>query len=411
MKKQAKLLVHLVTLSLTLSSGILASCQDKRTYTITWKNYDGSVLEVDENVARGTVPTYDGLEPEKVGDDNFAYTFIGWTPVVVAAKKNAEYIATFQEVQKYKITWRNYNGDTLKVDYVPKGTIPEYKGETPVQQGSEQYSYVFTGWSPTPKEVDGEKAYVATFTREINKYTITWKDYNGKVLEKDENVPYGTTPTYDGQNPSRSSVRGASFTWKGWSPEIKEVTSDQEYIAAYEQENDYDFSIFPYELEPGYTLNDLQGAPWINSNLEGEIHKIKKPSLKDDYYASVNYELLKGNFDGAFGICDGRVANATNAIYSGENETTNGQFFKAVLDKISDGDVNNIKNSLSNINVNNYLTSKDCFASNSSMFVLLPNETGYEVAYNDGLYYGYYTGNSGIHTIEFLKWIVMQLIH
>ena len=48
------------------------------TYTVTWKNYNGSVLETDENVAESATPTYDGEAPVKPEDANGIYTFEAW---------------------------------------------------------------------------------------------------------------------------------------------------------------------------------------------------------------------------------------------------------------------------------------------------------------------------------------------
>ena len=48
------------------------------TYTVTWKNYNGSVLETDENIAESATPTYDGETPVKPEDANGIYTFEAW---------------------------------------------------------------------------------------------------------------------------------------------------------------------------------------------------------------------------------------------------------------------------------------------------------------------------------------------
>ena len=70
------------------------------TYTVTWKNYDGSVLETDTGVTLGTTPTYNGATPQKAEDENFTYTFKGWSPALSTVTGDAEYIAQFTAVSK-----------------------------------------------------------------------------------------------------------------------------------------------------------------------------------------------------------------------------------------------------------------------------------------------------------------------
>ncbi len=70
------------------------------TYTVTWKNYDGSVLETDTGVTHGTTPTYNGATPGKAEDENFTYTFDGWSPAPKAVTDDTEYIAQFTAVSK-----------------------------------------------------------------------------------------------------------------------------------------------------------------------------------------------------------------------------------------------------------------------------------------------------------------------
>ena len=87
---------RLWTLGLLIGGLILASCgstnskihsqseAQNKGFTVTWKNYDGAVLEVDEDVEEGSIPTYDGATPTKEEDNNYTYTWNGWEPEVAA---------------------------------------------------------------------------------------------------------------------------------------------------------------------------------------------------------------------------------------------------------------------------------------------------------------------------------------
>lgn len=65
------------------------------TFTVTWKNWNGTVLETDAAVAVGTTPTYNGSTPTKASTSNQSFTFTGWTPAVTSVTGNATYTATF----------------------------------------------------------------------------------------------------------------------------------------------------------------------------------------------------------------------------------------------------------------------------------------------------------------------------
>ena len=80
------------------------------TYTVTWKNGD-TVLETDTDVEEGTTPTYDGATPEKAEDENYTYTFAGWTDgtntygatdTLPAVAGDITYTATFTATAKPK---------------------------------------------------------------------------------------------------------------------------------------------------------------------------------------------------------------------------------------------------------------------------------------------------------------------
>ena len=170
-------------------------------YTITWKNFDGAVLETDEDVLLGSTPTYDGLDPIRETTAQYTYLWTGWTPEVATVSGNTEYTATFrQETNQYTVTWKNEDDQVLKTEQVFYGTTPEYTGETPTKEETVEHTYTFDKWSPEITPVEGDIVYTASYKEELRKYNIIWKNSDGSVLKTDE-VPYGTVPAYDDEIP------------------------------------------------------------------------------------------------------------------------------------------------------------------------------------------------------------------
>ncbi len=172
MKKRFLKLVILTITMLTCILGLVAcnkNANDTK-YTIIWKNYDGTILEIDSDVAYGTTPSYDGATPTKAGDTQYSYTFDGWSPTLTKVTSNQTYTAKFLEItKKYTITWKNYDGTILEIDSdVAYGTTPSYDGATPTKAGDTQYSYTFDGWSPTLTKVTSNQTYTAKFATSIN---------------------------------------------------------------------------------------------------------------------------------------------------------------------------------------------------------------------------------------------------
>ena len=385
MKKLNKL-----TITLGVFSLLLTACQETekgpKTFNVTWKNFDGAVLEVDEGVVEGTVPTYDGPNPSKANTAQYTYTWTGWTPNVEAVSQDIEYIATFkEETNVYTITWKNDDGTVLKTNTFAYGETPSYGDDDPTKESTAQYSYAFNAWSPAVVPVTGDATYSATFSEQLRTYTVTWKNYDDSVIKVDNNIPYGTVPSYTGDTPTRETTSRATYTFTNWSPTITEVQGNQEYVAQYSSEGQFAFDRVNYTLKSHHTENELIGSPWINSNVRGQLRAIQKPSLKDDFYASVNYDVMTQGELTPFEEDDIIVQEAFDEIYSGEaaSKTTNGGVYKSFLDKVANGDKTAVINYFNSIDINTYVTTKECFSSDSSLLSLIPSEDGYYVDYND----------------------------
>jgi hypothetical protein len=205
-----------------------------RYYTITFLDWNGSVLK-SELVKHDTTPTCDNPTREETAQ--YFYDFDGWDKEVVPVTGEATYIATYlQTLRTYSVTWKNEDGTVLEPDVnVPYGTMPSYDGATPTKQGNAQYTYTFAGWHIEISEVKGDMIYIATYTEEVNEYTVTWKNYDGSVIETDTKVPYGDMPSYDGATPTKPSTAQYSYAFAGWDTAVSEVTGDVVYTAIYTQ--------------------------------------------------------------------------------------------------------------------------------------------------------------------------------
>ena len=130
------------------------------------------------------------------------------------------------------ITWKNWDGTELGTTTVNYGATPDYTGATPTKASDAQYSYAFAGWNPTPVPVTGDATYTAQYQKVTRSYTVTWKNWNGKVLQTNK-VEYGTTPIYTGATPTRPDDGNNRYTFSGWDKEITSVTGDVTYTAQY----------------------------------------------------------------------------------------------------------------------------------------------------------------------------------
>ena len=135
------------------------------------------------------------------------------------------YTAQFSEAKnEYTVTWNNYDNSQLEQDLnVPYGDTPSYDSATPTKPGTAEFSYTFSGWSPTVSAVTGDITYTAQFTETTNEYTVTWmKDTT--QLEQDVDVLYGTQPDYNGLLAGSYVTPEFTFTFVGWNTDPNATT-------------------------------------------------------------------------------------------------------------------------------------------------------------------------------------------
>ncbi len=165
-----------------------SSSDNLSTFTITWKNYDGSVLEIDRDVKEGTLPIYDGATPMKPSDERFSYVWSGWTPLVTKVSQDQTYTATYSSDKiRYNITYDlkgGTNDPSNPTSYTYEDSV-SFKGAT-------KEGYTFLGWANEKGRVitsipagNMGPLHLTAIWNEGNEYTITL-DASGGVLSQNQ---------------------------------------------------------------------------------------------------------------------------------------------------------------------------------------------------------------------------------
>jgi uncharacterized protein YjdB len=209
------------------------------TYDVKWIGANGAVLYHDE-YGKGEIPQYSGATPEKPDDEQYTYTFAGWSdgtntygleedlPAVTGI---TVYTAVFTATEKGvgpTITFLDSDGTTeiAKVTVAP-GT--EW-GEFDLPDNPQKTGYTFTGWDGAPTIITEDVTVTATYS--ANLYMIKFVDDDGTELQSSE-VAYGETPEYAGEAPTKEATAQYTYEFAGWSPAIAEVTGNATYTATY----------------------------------------------------------------------------------------------------------------------------------------------------------------------------------
>ena len=140
------------------------------------------------------------------------------------------------------LTYKSYDNETTLKTVTCQNGVPQESGPNgPAKPSTAQYSYTFLGWSrdadaetaqsDATTNVKADRTVYPAYSKTLRTYTVTWKNSDNTVLETDTNVPYGTTPQYNGSTPQNPTSGGGNFT--GWSPAVSTVTGNVTYTASY----------------------------------------------------------------------------------------------------------------------------------------------------------------------------------
>ena len=227
MKKAFKLLTTVFALI------SLISCNKPKTYTVTWQNYDNSVLETDNNVKKGETPSYDGKTPTREDDEQYHYDFKEWSPELTEGSKDIVYVATYTATPIYQVRFLNYNNEVLYETKVLEGNVPTYQGNDPEREEDEQFSYSFSGWTPAISAISKDTTYVAEFTSTpLPVYHVTFVNYDDSVLYEVD-VIKKQAAVYSGETPTKPEDDEFTYEFDGWDQDLSHIFSDVTAKAKY----------------------------------------------------------------------------------------------------------------------------------------------------------------------------------
>lgn len=199
-------------------------------YFDTFKGIDEHGGNVETAVVSGTVHT-DTLTGAQIVAYNKRYPYLEFT---------ADHVTSV-------LTYLDASGNVLYTETIVNGGNGTYDGQ-PSKDSDVQYVYTFIGWSKSDNNIVdlnavnsvlADRTVYPCYSGELQKYTATFyleaSDNNGnrRILYTQNDVPYGTTPTYGGETPTTSKGDADTFPFTGWSPTLSPIMGNTQYKAVF----------------------------------------------------------------------------------------------------------------------------------------------------------------------------------
>ena len=246
-------------------------------------------------------------------------------------------------INKYTVTFKNYDGSTLQEETLEYGALPKYKGEVPTREKTKEYTYTFKGWDKEITEVTNNQEYIATYTETKNKYNVKFTNYDGSILQE-ETLEYGALPVYKGEVPTREKTEEYTYTFKNWNKEITEVIDNEIYIATYtETKNKY--TVIYMDGETEYTRKEVNYGETVSEEVINKDHNIYRGWTLEGNIYDFNTPVTKNiTIKSSFELVESPIIESTPIEWTKENVkvtiTTNHNDYSYMY-KIDDGEYQN----------------------------------------------------------------------
>ena len=262
---------------------------------ITWV-IDGKVV-AEEDYLKGTMPSFKG-STDKAPDENYRYTFTGWSPEVVVAEEDATYTAQYSATARvfYTITF-NANGG--------EGSMEPQRFEVGVDTALNtnaftRESYNFIGWN-TAADGSGatyaDEGAILELTGDMTLYA-QWQfwngwftDVNGKQYYKDGELQKTGWTVIDGNTYYLDTETGYAAT--GIAALIPEGAAEEARCV-------FDVKgVFQGDVTGVYSVGE--DTYWLNSGIIEEEAGLKR-IVKEDGEVNYYYFAVQKNLEEREGL-------------------------------------------------------------------------------------------------------------
>ncbi len=195
--------------AITADTTVTASYEINK-YGVTFVDWDDSVLST-QTISWNTSATAPSVEPTRAG-----HTFSGWDVPFEAITADTTVTATY-EIDKFIVTFVGFDSavTTQSVDWNTAAIAPETAVE----------GYTFTGWDGAFDAITADSTVTASY--EINKYGVTFVDFDGAVLST-QTVDWNTAAVAPSEEPTREG-----YAFNGWDAAFDAITADTTITATY----------------------------------------------------------------------------------------------------------------------------------------------------------------------------------
>ena len=199
-------------------------------------------------------------------------------------------------VQQFLVSYVNDDEDhtVLYSQYYDQGewtTDPYFEGKIakPTKEKDDRFSYSFgqyavdgsyiewSGWengSNSRQRVSSNLIIKATYQKTTRTFTVNWYASQGKLLQTQSNISYGTPVQFSGDIPTRKDEEAnlKYYLFNGWDQHTGSVTKDMDVYAVWDQ-----FSGLP---RSGKEMKDMSPI---------EIYAVARSDAQDQYWQDCDY--------------------------------------------------------------------------------------------------------------------------